>query len=1548
MRRATLSTLLVLGLLTAATPARAQSAPPPGVQTYYGLDSGPNYSEQSFPSDGNAAAARSAFDGSIRLETVGLESFEAPGFTAENDANKRGSLSVSFDGSGTSLTTRATVPGTFTGLASDQYTIRDDTNFGTFATDGSQFLGSSEGYIEVNFDVPVSAFGFYGTDFGEGTTEGLKITMYEVDGAVYTKTFTVRDGLPRLPSGSLLFFGFTDQERQYHRVDIQAVDAGGGLSDEYFGFDSFIIADVNQVAGAEFADADGSGPGSAVASAVEGETIRLLLRIDEAAFPNGGEVDVVLTGGTGDAADLDDYQTVRAVIEPGEVPAGETGAGSDYNLVAVPVSITLDAVPDDGETFVFTLQNGSGAFASRDGETLVLTVGDPLPVFSQSVAPAPAAEDVPATYTFTVDNSGNGRAQAGLSISTALPTGLAVASPANTSSTCGGTVTASGRDIDFAGGAVAGDAVCAVTVDVVASAAGDLTVPPVFLDTDRGPTQADGFTLSVLPSVSFAAASGSASEGGAVPLAATLSSPAPAGGASVEVALVSGAPTTGSAADVDDYTTQTLTFNAGSTTATSTVTVDVTDDGLTEGAETFRFALQNASGTAPGSPSTFDLTVAASGPRAAFVATSGASPPQVAAGSSVTVDAVEGDQVTLTVRLSDGAAGGESVDVVLVPGAPTTGSAADLGDYTTQTVSFAAGETEKTVTVTVTPDGVAEDAETVRLALQNAQGGLTLGGAAAFDLGIAESFAGASFAGATASAAEGGAATITLRLSAPAQGGETADVVLSTGAQTTGTAADLGNYATQTVTFSVGETERSITVPVTADQQAEPEETFRFTLGGVTDPSGQQTLDLTVAASNATAAFARASASAVEGDDVTVTVALTGPALGGEAVDVALASGDPADLDGFTTRRVTFAAGDESASFTVPVTEDGQADRDEAFTFALENPTRLDLGTPATFDLAVDPTGAFLSFDAVQSVAGEGAGSYAIALSLSDELDSPASVTISLASGDPADLGGFTTRTVAIAPGASSLLIDIPITDDAAEEGDETFSFVLSDPQGNDPDGISVDRSVFGLVVVDNDGAGGSAGGGGGGGVGGGAGSRPVVVATPPRDANGDGVEDGGPRYLAVPVSGLTAGDVAAAAAGDGPRPTVYVLDPATGALVAVDPALVLAAGQPVYVDVAPGAGLTFSGDAPSGAVSFAPTTARDGRVFVAVGNPAGDPVRLSDLRVRGGTLADVVLVLNPATGAFEPVSIGSLGDDEDTILGYGSVVVQVIPSGDAGDVSVALDLSAADAGLDASASGLVGDRCAPSSGDEVAVCVALGTGGSAPGERDRVVVRLRPAAADLRGQGRTIDPYDGLDLAAPDSTRLALPGGVDGATALAALSTPFAVDSTITVPLDVAVAEPGAYTLALTHVVEAFRGQGLEVVLVDGTRDVVLEPGEPYEFDVAHCDELAGRFALFIGRRRAVSTDDRPALADAVGVPFPNPTAGGAALDVAVSEAQAVRVTVYDALGRRVAVAFDGEVRPGAPARIALGGAALAPGVYVVRVDGATVREARRLTVTR
>jgi hypothetical protein len=79
----------------------------------------------------------------------------------------------------------------------------------------------------------------------------------------------------------------------------------------------------------------------------------------------------------------------------------------------------------------------------------------------------------------------------------------------------------------------------------------------------------------------------------------------------------------------------------------------------------------------------------------------------------------------------------------------------------------------------------------------------------------------------------------------------------------------------------------------------------------------------------------------------------------------------------------------------------------------------------------------------------------------------------------------------------------------------------------------------------------------------------------------------------------------------------------------------------------------------------------------------------------------------------------------------------------------------------------------------------------------------------------------------------------------------------------------------------------------------------------------------------------------------YPNPSRGRASLTLELAAAQAVRIEVYDALGRRVAVLHDGEVAAGSHALV-LDGSVLPAGVYVVRVTGETFAASRRAVLAR
>ncbi|HEX8384823.1 MAG TPA: T9SS type A sorting domain-containing protein [Rubricoccaceae bacterium] len=116
-----------------------------------------------------------------------------------------------------------------------------------------------------------------------------------------------------------------------------------------------------------------------------------------------------------------------------------------------------------------------------------------------------------------------------------------------------------------------------------------------------------------------------------------------------------------------------------------------------------------------------------------------------------------------------------------------------------------------------------------------------------------------------------------------------------------------------------------------------------------------------------------------------------------------------------------------------------------------------------------------------------------------------------------------------------------------------------------------------------------------------------------------------------------------------------------------------------------------------------------------------------------------------------------------------------------------------------------------------------------------------------------------------------------------------------------------------------------------------------PLVFDGADGLAPPARFILRV-EAAAVATDGQ-APADLSLAAAPNPTRGTTRLAYTLPAAANVRLAVYDALGREVAVIADG-ARAAGPHDVLLSAGRLAPGTYVVRLQAGATVLVRRLTV--
>jgi hypothetical protein len=278
----------------------------------------------------------------------------------------------------------------------------------------------------------------------------------------------------------------------------------------------------------------------------------------------------------------------------------------------------------------------------------------------------------------------------------------------------------------------------------------------------------------------------------------------------------------------------------------------------------------------------------------------------------------------------------------------TNGTAVTPGDYTSlaaTTLSFAAGETSKSVTVNVVGDTVVEADETFNLVLSAPVGGVLSDSSGTASI-INNEFA--SFAVTDLQIFERNtgttAATFTITRSGSTAGA--ASVRYST---TNGTAVAPGDYgalAVTTVSFAAAETSKSVTVNVVGDTVSEAEETFNLVLsapvgGAVADGSGTATIindDFSELSIN--------DRSIVEGNAGTsvmsFTVTRSGATSGAASFKYATANSSAtagSDYTGVAATSVTFAAGETVKIVSVTITGDTVVEPAETFTVNLSQAT---------------------------------------------------------------------------------------------------------------------------------------------------------------------------------------------------------------------------------------------------------------------------------------------------------------------------------------------------------------------------------------------------------------------------------------------------------------------------------------------------------------------------------------------------------------------------------------------------------------------------------
>jgi hypothetical protein len=309
--------------------------------------------------------------------------------------------------------------------------------------------------------------------------------------------------------------------------------------------------------------------------------------------------------------------------------------------------------------------------------------------------------------------------------------------------------------------------------------------------------------------------------------------------------------------------------------------------------------------------------------------------------------------LTVTVSLSEPAAGGESVDYATSdtadPSHATAGS-----DYTATggTLTFTAGQTSQTFNIPLLGDTDVEDDEDFRVTLSNEQN-LVLGDPHQAAVTILDDDATGTLAFSSLSYNAGeasGHATVTVQRIGGSGGSASVDY-----ASTDGTAHAPDDYtSTQgTLNFADGETQKTFEVPIAWDGKAEGDETVSLALTDfISDDDPDTTkaavLHITDDGASAPVAFSAGSYDVSEtAGSATITVNRSGGSLGGPVTV------DYAGTDG-THGTLTFGAGDASKSFQVPVVDDNVHTGTRTVSLTLSNPGGgTSLGAPAAATLNI-------------------------------------------------------------------------------------------------------------------------------------------------------------------------------------------------------------------------------------------------------------------------------------------------------------------------------------------------------------------------------------------------------------------------------------------------------------------------------------------------------------------------------------------------------------------------------------------------------------------
>jgi len=440
--------------------------------------------------------------------------------------------------------------------------------------------------------------------------------------------------------------------------------------------------------------------------------------------------------------------------------------------------------------------------------------------------------------------------------------------------------------------------------------------------------------------------------------------------------------------------------------------------------------------------------------------------------TSITVGEGAGS-TALTVSRTNGSTGAVTVDYVVTGGTAEAGS-----DYETVngTLSFADGETSKTIPINIKNDKTMESNETIEVALSNASSGILHGTDSLATVTIEDNDSVLQFASATCTAGEGdGTTDITVSRTGSTKETVSVDYAVTDGSATAGTDYTL---TAGTLTFSHGEMSKKIPVTIAEDSLIEGDETVEVTLS---NPGGEATLSsnnksiLTITDNDipvpGTIEFSEASKTVMESDgSVDLTVNRTGGSDGIVAIDYTV-SGTASNGIDYTLSNGTLSFADKECSKTIPLSilNDKVVESHENVVITLSNASNgVSIGALSTTMVTIMDDDSMIEWNPATVMIGEGDASANLTVTRTGYKEGTVTVDYEVTGGSATAGTDYTlaSGTLSFAAGESSKDVTISILNDTLRESNETVEVMLTKVTGDASIGSS-NKAI--LTIRDND-----------------------------------------------------------------------------------------------------------------------------------------------------------------------------------------------------------------------------------------------------------------------------------------------------------------------------------------------------------------------------------------------------------------------------------------------------------------------------------------------